>query len=66
MKELLAKGKKLSNEEGKDGLDEAEDDYKDTAINKADFKGLGGEIEVCSKRIRGPRMFPLHTGNNST
>eukprot|EP00957_Ditylum_brightwellii_P171004 13017750-Ditylum_brightwellii.AAC.1 len=44
--ELLAKGKKLSNEEGKDDLDEVEDDDKDTAINKADFEGLGTGLRL--------------------
>eukprot|EP00957_Ditylum_brightwellii_P095959 7310946-Ditylum_brightwellii.AAC.1 len=41
LKELLAKGKKLSIKEGKDDLDKAEEDDEDTAADKTEFKGLG-------------------------
>eukprot|EP00957_Ditylum_brightwellii_P202643 15331057-Ditylum_brightwellii.AAC.1 len=40
-KELLAKGKKLSNEEGKDIFDEEEDNDDTTATTTTNFKGLG-------------------------
>eukprot|EP00957_Ditylum_brightwellii_P113262 8636483-Ditylum_brightwellii.AAC.1 len=55
MKESLAKGKKLNNEEGKDGLDEAEDDDKDTAINKADFEGLGTGLRLVKRMKHAPK-----------
>eukprot|EP00957_Ditylum_brightwellii_P052098 3951384-Ditylum_brightwellii.AAC.1 len=40
-KELLAKGKKLSIEEGKDDLEEVDEDNNDTTIDEANFEGLG-------------------------
>eukprot|EP00957_Ditylum_brightwellii_P149959 11421198-Ditylum_brightwellii.AAC.1 len=49
MKELLAKGKKLSNEEGKDDLDEVEDNDKDTAINEAYFDGMGTVLRPAER-----------------
>eukprot|EP00957_Ditylum_brightwellii_P173889 13238268-Ditylum_brightwellii.AAC.1 len=41
IKELLAKGKRLSIEEGKDDLDEVDEDDDDTIIDEANFEGLG-------------------------
>eukprot|EP00957_Ditylum_brightwellii_P113335 8642332-Ditylum_brightwellii.AAC.1 len=37
IKESLAKEKKLSIEEGKDGLEEVDEDDNDTAVDEADF-----------------------------
>eukprot|EP00957_Ditylum_brightwellii_P176949 13478538-Ditylum_brightwellii.AAC.1 len=41
IKESLAKGKKLCIEKGKDDLEEVGEDDDDTAINEANFEGLG-------------------------
>eukprot|EP00957_Ditylum_brightwellii_P082346 6261782-Ditylum_brightwellii.AAC.1 len=49
MKESFAKGKKLSNEEGKGDLDEAEDNDKDTTVNKSDFEGLGTGLRLVER-----------------
>eukprot|EP00957_Ditylum_brightwellii_P077809 5912900-Ditylum_brightwellii.AAC.1 len=55
VKELLAKGKKLSNEEGKDDLDEVEDDDEDTAVDEADFKGLGTGLRPVERMKCAPK-----------
>eukprot|EP00957_Ditylum_brightwellii_P195265 14875880-Ditylum_brightwellii.AAC.1 len=49
IKELLAKGKKLSNEEGKDILDEAEDNDSNTAAVNADSEGLGTGLRLVER-----------------
>eukprot|EP00957_Ditylum_brightwellii_P092527 7046439-Ditylum_brightwellii.AAC.2 len=55
MKELLAKGKKLSNEEGKDYLDKVEDGDKDISIKGANFEGLGTGLRPVERMKHAPK-----------
>eukprot|EP00957_Ditylum_brightwellii_P087789 6685586-Ditylum_brightwellii.AAC.1 len=55
MKELLATGKKLSNEEGKDDLDEMEEDDKNTAVDEVDFEGLRTGLRLEERMKHAPK-----------
>eukprot|EP00957_Ditylum_brightwellii_P087759 6682722-Ditylum_brightwellii.AAC.1 len=55
IKESLAKGKKLSIEESKDDLEEVEDDDDDTAVDEANFEGLGTGLRPVEKLKRAPK-----------
>eukprot|EP00957_Ditylum_brightwellii_P190580 14507595-Ditylum_brightwellii.AAC.1 len=49
LKELLAKGNKLSNKEGKDDLEEDGEDDDSTAVDGTDFEGLGTGLRSVEK-----------------
>ena len=49
IKESLAKGKKLSIEEGKDDLEEVDENDSDTAANESDFEGLGMGLRLVER-----------------
>eukprot|EP00957_Ditylum_brightwellii_P072991 5546586-Ditylum_brightwellii.AAC.1 len=49
MKESLAKGKKLSNKEGKDNLEEVEEEDNDTTATDTNFEGLGTGLRLVEK-----------------
>eukprot|EP00957_Ditylum_brightwellii_P152367 11599556-Ditylum_brightwellii.AAC.1 len=49
MKESLAKGNKLSNEEGKDDSEEDNEDGESTTVDDANFEGLGTSLRLVEK-----------------
>eukprot|EP00957_Ditylum_brightwellii_P159392 12133225-Ditylum_brightwellii.AAC.1 len=55
IKESLAKGKKLSIKEGKDDLEEVEEEDDDTAIDDTDFEGLGTGLRLVEKVKQAPK-----------
>eukprot|EP00957_Ditylum_brightwellii_P002687 207187-Ditylum_brightwellii.AAC.1 len=55
LKEPLAKGNKLSNKEGRDDLEEDDEDGDSTAINITNVKGLGTGLRLVEKVKRDPK-----------
>eukprot|EP00957_Ditylum_brightwellii_P106045 8088811-Ditylum_brightwellii.AAC.1 len=55
IKESLAKGKKLSIEEGKDDSEEVEEDDDNTAVDDANFQGLETGLRLVEKVKRAPK-----------
>eukprot|EP00957_Ditylum_brightwellii_P000817 65166-Ditylum_brightwellii.AAC.1 len=55
IKESLAKGKKLSIKEGKDDLEEVDEDDDDTAVDEVDFEGLGTGLRPVERMKHAPK-----------